>query len=124
MRTIPKPLKYDESEYAPVMRGRPVKRGATITEVDGSGSDMDLGSPSGSGGAVAGSSNEEEKLMGEIVDKQTMIMDEMMLPSMSRPGGNSIVFICYVTYYLYSQEVGSQGAVPRFSLLGVCQATA
>ncbi len=96
MHTIPKPLKYDESEYAPVMRGRPVKRGATITEVDGSGSDMDLGgSPGGSRDAVAGSSNEEEKLMGEIADKQAMMMDEMMLPSMrSRPGGNSIAFIC------------------------------
>ena len=96
VHTIPKPLKFDESEYEPVMRGRRAKRGATITEVDGSGSDRALGgSPRGSRAEVAGPSNEEEKLMGELADKQAMMMGEMMLPGVkSRPGGNSIAFIC------------------------------
>ena len=119
---IPKPLKFDESSYERVSRGRRAKRGATLRELSASGSDMELeGSPGGSKAIVAGPSTEEERLMKESLDQQSVAVDDGMLPDRvrSRPGGNRYSLSVRLLINWYSQEVGSWDTVRGCSLLKV-----
>ena len=87
----PKPLQNVESSDEQVSRGRRAKRGATIRDLSGSGSDMELeGSSEGNEAVFAGPSAEEEMLMKEQSDQQVMAVGNVMLPAHvgSKPGGN------------------------------------